>query len=470
MKFIPNTEQDRKEMLKFLGIKSIKELFKNIPEKLLLKKNLKIPKGLSEIELVKEMRLLSEKNADLEHYSCFLGAGAYHHFIPAIIPHLIGRSEFYTSYTPYQPEASQGLLQTIYEFQTLICELTGMDVANASMYDGASALAEAMLMAFHITGREEIVISKTIHPEYREVVKTYARPKNLKIIEVGYENGITSLEELSNKVSNKTAAVLIQNPNFFGSLENLKEIEEITHKNRSLFIVAIVEPTSLGLLKPPGVLRADIVVGEGQSFGNPISFGGPHLGFMATKDKYMRKSPGRLVGATKDARGRKGYILTLQAREQHIRREKAASNICTNQALCALAATIYLVSLGKEGLRRVAELSTQKAHYAFEKIKEIDGFEEAFASPFYNEFIVKCKDVKKARPVRDNPPPLGSDASSLARTSNGVNQVLLKERIIGPLELERHYPGLKNHLLFCTTEMNSKGEIDRLVNILRKTR
>ncbi|GAH96169.1 unnamed protein product, partial [marine sediment metagenome] len=220
-------------------------------------------------------------------------------------------------------------------------------------------------------------------------------------------NGITSLEELSNKVSNKTAAVLIQNPNFFGSLENLKEIEEITHKNRSLFIVAIVEPTSLGLLKPPGVLGADIVVGEGQSFGNPISFGGPHLGFMATKDKYMRKFPGRLVGATKDARGRKGYILTLQAREQHIRREKAASNICTNQALCALAATIYLVSLGKEGLRRVAELSTQKAHYAFEKIKEIDGFEEAFASPFYNEFIVKCKDVKKARLVRDNPPPLG---------------------------------------------------------------
>ncbi len=443
MKFIPNTDRDRKEMLKFLGVKSIKKLFKNIPEELLLKKNLKIPKGLSEIELVKEMRLLSGKNADLEHYSCFLGAGAYHHFIPAIIPHLVGRSEFYTSYTPYQPEASQGLLQTIYEFQTLICELTGMDVANASMYDGASALAEAMIMAFHITGREEIIISKTIHPEYREVVKTYAQAKDLKIIEVGYENGITFLEELNKKVSDKTAAVLIQNPNFFGSLENLKEIERIAHKNKSLFIVAIVEPTSLGLLKPPGELGADIVVGEGQSFGNPISFGGPYLGFMATKDKYMRKLPGRLVGATTDSKGRRGYILTLQAREQHIRRERATSNICTNQALCALAATIYLVSLGKEGLRKVAELSTQKAHYAFGKIKEIEKFEEVFSSPFYNEFVVKCKNAKR------------------------INQVLVKEKIIGPLELERYYPELKNHLLFCTTEMNSRGEIDKLVSVLR---
>jgi len=352
MKFIPNTDQDRQEMLEFLGVKSIKELFKNIPEELLLKKNLKIPRDLSEIELVREMRLLSGKNADLEHYSCL----------------------------------------------------------------------------------------------YREVVKTYAQAKNLKNIEVGYENGITSLEELKEKISNKTAAVLIQNPNFFGSLENLGEIEEIIHKNKSLFIVAIVEPTSLGLLKPPGELGADIVVGEGQSFGNPISFGGPHLGFMATKDKYMRKLPGRLVGATKDSKGRRGYILTLQAREQHIRREKATSNICTNQALCALAATIYLVSLGKRGLRKVAELSTQKAHYAFEKIKEIDGFEEAFASPFYNEFIVECNDAK------------------------GANRILLKEKIIGPLELEKYYPELKNHLLFCTTEMNSKEEIDRLVNILRKTR
>ncbi|HEA47415.1 MAG TPA: aminomethyl-transferring glycine dehydrogenase subunit GcvPA [bacterium] len=444
MRFVPNTDQDRKEMLEFLGIKSIKELFKNIPEELLLKKNLKIPKGLSEIELVKEMRLLSEKNADLEHYSCFLGAGAYHHFIPSIIPHLIGRSEFYTSYTPYQPEASQGLLQTIYEFQTLICELTGMNVANASMYDGASALAEAMIMAFHITGREEIIISRTIHPEYREVVGTYARTKDLKIIEVGYENGITSLEALKEKVSNKTAAVLIQNPNFFGSLENLKEIEEITHKNKSLFIVAIVEPTSLGLLKPPGEFGADIVVGEGQSFGNPISFGGPYLGFMVTKDKYMRKLPGRLVGVTTDSKGRRGYILTLQTREQHIRRERATSNICTNEALCALAATIYLVSLGKEGLRKAAELSTQKAHYAFERIKGVEGFGGVFSSPFYNEFVVKYKNAKK------------------------INQILLKEKIIGPLELERYYPELKNHLLFCATEMNSREEIDRLVNTLKE--
>jgi len=444
MRFIPNTNQDRKEMFGFLGIKSIKELFKNIPEELLLKKNLKIPKGLSEIELVKEMRLLSEKNADLEHYSCFLGAGAYHHFIPSIIPHLIGRSEFCTSYTPYQAEASQGLLQTIYEFQTLICELTGMDVANASMYDGASALAEAMIMASHITGREEIVISKTIHPEYREVVKTYAQAKDLKVIEVGYKNGITSLKELKEKVSDKTTAVLIQNPNFFSSLENVGEIEEITHENKALLVIAIVEPTSLGLLKPPGDWGADIVVGEGQSFGNPIFFGGPYLGFMAAKNEYMRRLPGRLVGATTDPKGRKGYILTLQAREQHIRREKATSNICTNEALCALAATIYLVSLGKEGLKRVAELSTQKAHYAFEKIKGIEGFEKVFSFPFYNEFVIKCKDAGR------------------------VKQFLLKEKIIGPLDLERYYPELKNHLLFCTTEMNSKEEINRLAATLRK--
>jgi glycine dehydrogenase subunit 1 len=373
-----------------------------------------------------------------------LGAGAYHHFIPAVIPHLIGRSEFYTSYTPYQPEASQGLLQTIYEFQTLICELTGMDVANASMYDGASALAEAMIMASHITGREEVIISKTIHPEYREVVRTYAQAKDLKIVEIGYENGITSLEELKEKVSNKTAAVLIQNPNFFGSLENLKKIERIAHKNKSLLVVAIVEPTSLGLLRPPGELGADIVVGEGQSFGNSISFGGPYLGFMATKDKYMRRLPGRLVGVTTDSEGRRGYMLTLQAREQHIRREKATSNICTNEALCALAATIYLVSLGKEGLRRVAELSTQKAHYAFEKIKGAEGFKKTFSSPFYNEFVIKCRNAKR------------------------IKQALLKEKIIGPLELERYYPELKNHLLFCTTEMNSREEIDRLVSVLRK--
>lgn len=444
MRFIPNTDRNRKEMLEALGLRSVKELFQNIPEELLLKKNLKIPKGLSEIELVKEMRLLSEKNADLEHYSCFLGAGAYHHFIPSVISHLIGRSEFYTSYTPYQPEVSQGLLQAIYEFQTLICELTGMDVANASMYDGASALAEAMIMAFHITGREEVVISGTVHPEYRKVVKTHARAKNLKIIDVGYENGITSLKELKEKISSKTAAVLIQNPNFFGSLENTGEIEKITRENKSLSIVTIVEPTSLGLLKPPGKWGADIVAGEGQSFGNPISFGGPYLGFMATKDKYMRKLPGRLVGATTDSKGRRGYMLTLQAREQHIRREKATSNICTNQALCALAATIHLVSLGKKGLRKVAELSIQKAHYAFEKIKGIEGFEGIFSSPFYNEFVIKCRDTKK------------------------TNQILLKEKIIGPLELGGYYPELKDHLLFCTTEMNSREEIDKLVATLRK--
>jgi glycine dehydrogenase subunit 1 len=446
MRFIPHAKGDRKKMFKFLGIESTKELFKSIPEDLLLKRNLKIPKGLSEIELVKELRLLSEKNADVEHYNCFLGAGAYHHFIPSVVSHLTGRSEFYTSYTPYQPEASQGLLQTIYEFQSLISSLTEMAVANAGMYDGASAAAEAMIMASHITQREEIIVSRAIHPEYRKVLETYARARNLRIIELGYENGMTSLTELEKKISDKVAGVLIQNPNFFGSLEDLGKIEKIVHKNEALLVVAIAEPTSLGLLRPPGDFGADIVVGEGQSFGNPLSLGGPYLGFMATKADYMRKLPGRLVGATRDRQGRRGYVLTLQAREQHIRREKATSNICTNEALCALAATVYLTILGKNGLRKVAELCARRAHYASEKIGSIKGFTKVFSSPFYNEFVVKCKVTKK------------------------VNQTLLKEKIIGPLELERFYPELKDHLLFCTTELNSRQEIDRLVTILKGVR
>ena len=421
MDFIPNTDEDRKLMLKDIKLKNISDLFKDIPSKLLLKENLKIPKGLSEIELKKLAVEISEKNA--VNFSYFLGAGAYKHFIPSVVGHITGRSEFYTAYTPYQPEISQGILQAIYEYQTMICELTGMDAANASMYDGASALAESCIMAANITKRNQILISKAVHPDYRQVIKTYCEAHDFELIEVGYEDGIISVDELKSKMSEKTAAFLVQNPNFFGCIEDIKKIEGIVHENGALLNLSVVEASSLGILKSPGSLGVDIVVGEGQSFGNKVNFGGPYLGIMATKQEYARNLPGRIVGATADKDGNKGYILTLQAREQHIRREKASSNICSNEALCALAATVYLASLGKNGLRKVSELCLQKSHYLTEKLKE-NGCEIVFNKPFYNEFVIRLND------------------------SGRVNKELLKENIIGGLELSPYYPELENCLLF----------------------
>ncbi len=435
MNFIPNTEKQRKEMMIAVGVNHISELFKDIPEKILLKKDLNLPKGMTEIELKRFMGDLGSKN---KVYTSFLGAGSYNHFIPSVVGHIISRSEFYTAYTPYQPEISQGILQAIYEYQTLICSLTGMDVTNASMYDGASALAESALMAIRIKNKKEIIISSTIHPEYRKVVKTYTEANSLNLIEINFDNGVTSVNELKEKINENTAAVLIQNPNFFGCLENLNEIEKIIHEKNSLFVVCVNEATSLGLLKIP---NADIVCGEAQSFGNPVSYGGPYLGFIAAKRDFMRQIPGRVVGATADNKGERAYVLTLQAREQHIRREKATSNICSNEALCALAATVYLASLGKN-LKQLAEVNVQKAGYALSKLKEV-GFEQAFSQPFYNEFVVKCDDAKKA------------------------NSFLLKKKIVGGLELEKYYPELKNCLLFCVTEMNSKKEIDKMIKVLK---
>jgi glycine dehydrogenase subunit 1 len=439
MNFIPNTEKDKKEMMEVIGIKGINELFKDIPKKILLKQNLKIPNALSELELKKLMVNLSKQNKP--HFVSFLGAGAYNHFIPSIVNHLVSRSEFYTAYTPYQPEISQGILQAVYEYQTMICELTGMDIANASMYDGASALAEAVIMATNITNKKEILISSTIHSEHRKVVKTYVEANSLKLIEIGFEDLTTSINDLKNKISNDTAAVLIQNPNFFGSIENLKEISDITHNNNALFIVSIVEPTSLGILKSPGSLGADIVVGEGQSLGTSQSYGGPYLGIMATKKEYMRQIPGRLVGQTKDAKGKRGFILTLQAREQHIRREKATSNICSNEALIALTATVYLAAFGKK-LKELAEINIQKTNYAIEKLRE-NGFEVLNKKPVYNEFVLKLENSKK------------------------VNEELLKNNMIGGLELGKYYPLLKNCLLFCITEIINKEDIDKLVKVLK---
>jgi len=406
----------------------------------LLKDKLKIPSGLSEIEIKDLLKKISEMSNI--SFSYFLGAGAYKHFIPSVVNHIVSRSEFYTAYTPYQPEISQGMLQAIYEYQTMVCSLTGMEVANASMYDGASALAESCIMAVNITKRNEILMSKAVHPDYRQVVETYCKAHSFSLVEVDFEGGVTAVDVLKEKISDKTAAFLVQSPNFFGCIEDLNEIEKIVHDNGALFNVCVVEATSLGILKSPGSFNADIFVGEGQSFGNPINFGGPHLGIMATKQMYVRHLPGRIVGGTVDSEGERGYILNLQAREQHIRREKASSNICSNEALCALTATVYLSSLGKNGLRKVSELCLQKAYYLAEGLSKI-GVEIKFKADFYNEFVVKVDDASR------------------------VNSELLKKGIVGGLELSKYYPELSNCLLFCVTELNTREEIDKLVGVVK---
>ena len=443
MDYVPHTEKERREMLMSLGRKSVDELFADIDKRLILKNDLDLPPAMSEPELFRHMLTLSEKNGEALHKRCFLGAGAYNHFCPSVVNHIVSRSEFYTAYTPYQPEVSQGTLQAIFEYQTMIGELVGMDVVNASVYDGASALAEAAIMASDITERDEIVVSSTVHPEYREVVKTYCNAHELKTKEVPYDDGVTDSEKLEEAISEKSAGVFIQNPNFFGSIENVFEIEKVCHERGCLFVLSVVEPTSLGMLKPPGEYGADIVTGEGQSFGNPLNYGGPHLGFVGTKKEHMRHISGRLSGMTVDTKGRRGFVLTLQAREQHIRRERASSNICTNQALNALAATVYLSALGKNGLKELANLCYQKAHYACDKIKEVAGFQPLFKAPFYNEFAVKCP----VEPER-------------------LNERLLEHGIVGGFELGRYYPELKDAMMFCVTENNTKKDIDHLVEAL----
>ena len=437
MDYIPNTESEKKEMLKEIGVNDTLDLFKDIDKKLILKEPLKISGKLSEIDVRKKIEGISKKNKIMKN---FLGAGCYSHFIPSVVDHLISRSEFYTAYTPYQPEISQGALQSIFEFQTYICKLTGMDVANASMYDGSTALAEAAFMAHSITGKNKIIIPKTIHPEYRKVVETYCSMHNIDCVEINYNNGTIDIENLKNEIDDNTAAVLVQNPNFFGCIEDIDEIEKFAREKKALLVACVVEAVSLGVLEPG---NADIVVGDIQSFGIPLSFGGPASGFMAVKKEHMRKMPGRLVGQTADTDGKKGFILTLQTREQHIRREKATSNICTNSALMALAATVYLSMLGKQ-LKNLANLNLQKSHYAYEKIKHLDGFEPAFSSLFFNEFVIKCNDSEK----------------SISK--------MQENNIVPGLDLGKYYPELKNHLLICVTEMHSKGDIDTLVELMKE--
>lgn len=438
-RYIGNTNDDRHQMLKEIGYEDINSFFKAIPDSVLLKENLNIPKALSEMELVKNLKSLSNKNFNTDDYACFLGAGAYDHYIPSAIDQLIMRQEFYTSYTPYQPEISQGTLQAIFEYQTMISELTGLPVSNASMYDGASALAEACVMSCEATRRNEILIASSVHPESRQVLKTYAKYRNIKVTEVEYKNGQVDLDDLNAKINKDTAAVIVQNPNFFGIIEDVEAIAEITHKNKSLLTVS-ADPISLSILKSPGQMGADIAVGEGQSLGNALNFGGPYLGFMAVTEKLMRKMPGRIVGQTTDKDGKRGFVLTLQTREQHIRRDKATSNICTNQALNALQATMYLTFMGKEGLKKVAKLCFNKSHYAYDELIKSGKFKPLFTAPFFKEFVVTSEN-----------------------SIDDLNEKLLESNIIGGYNIEKDYPDLKNGYLVAVTEKRTKEEIDALV-------
>ena len=433
MKYTPNPPAVVQEMLESIGLNHKEDLFEDIPPNLKIKDGLDLPAGMGEMELRENLRSLAAQNIDCEEYPCFLGAGAYDHYIPAALEQLLLRSEFYTAYTPYQPEISQGILQSIFEYQTMICRLTGMDVSNASVYDAGSALAEACNLACLCSKRKKILIPDTVHPEHIEIVQTYAESGLAEIVVIPGKGGVVEQELMLNAVDEETAAVIIQQPNFYGNLEKPGEIEKAVHANKGLLIMA-VDPISLAILKSPGEWGADIAVGEGQPLGNSLSFGGPYLGFMATTDKLMRKLPGRIVGQTVDINQKRGFVLTLQAREQHIRREKAASNLCSNQALNALAATIYLTLIGNQGLKEIAIRSHQLAIYAAQKMAAI-GLELKYPQPFFREFAVKVNDPQQ------------------------VNKRLYANGMIGGYELE-------DALLFAFTEKRNRAQIDRLVAVL----
>ena len=441
-RYIPNTEADEKLMLDSIGAKSIEDLFRDIPKELRLDREIDIQNAQSELELSRHMKKLSNTNKSTEDLVCFLGAGAYDHYIPSIVRHLAMRSEFYTAYTPYQPEISQGTLQAIFEYQTMICGLTGMDVTNASMYDGATACVEAAMMAVENARRSSIIVSKTVNPEIRRVLKSYLHFRDVEVIEVDMADGVTDVEKLKPLVEAGTAGVIVQNPNFFGIIEDLSEVEKITHGNKAI-LIDYVDPISLGILKTPAESGVDIAVGDGQSLGTSLNFGGPYLGFLATTSKLMRKMPGRIVGQSEDVDGKRAFVLTLQAREQHIRRYKATSNICSNQGLNALMATIYMSTMGKKGLREVAEQSAKKAHYAMTQLTKSGKFKLLFDKPFFKEFAV------------------AGEASGKT-----VNEELLKNNILGGFELDKEYAELKNGLLLCVTEKRTKEEIDKLTQVM----
>ncbi len=445
--YIPHTEAETSEMLKSIGVKQISDLFNDVPLKHRFSR-LAIPPGVTEMEVLEELKEYAAANEQAGELACFLGAGVYNHYVPAAVDSLLRRGEFYTAYTPYQPEISQGTLQAIFEFQTLIANLTGMEVTNASHYDGATATAEAGVMAYHhFRGkRPKIVLSSAVHPQYREVLCSYlCGYEDIHIETAGKgESALSHPDNLLKLIDQETALVVVQYPDFLGRIFDFRNLVKTAHEQGAL-VAVVVNPIALGLLTPPGEIDADIVVGEGQPLGIPMSFGGPYLGFFATRKEYVRKMSGRLVGETTDAQGRRGYVLTLTAREQHIRREKATSNICSNQGLIALATTIHMSLLGKNGLKQVAGLCYHKAHYAAKEIAKLPGFEVIGAEPFFNEFMVKCpKDVAT------------------------LNYDLLDLGFLGGYDLRKEYPELKNHMLVAVTEMNSREEIDDFVQALKE--
>jgi glycine dehydrogenase subunit 1 len=441
-RYIPHTNEDIRRMLETIGLKKVEDLFETIPKEYRLSKPLNLPEALGKPDLIRHLQGLQSPIL-----TSFLGAGAYYHFIPAVVSSLISRSEFYTAYTPYQPEISQGTLQAIFEYQTLMCQLTGMEVSNGSLYDGASSLAEAVLMAQRIIKRKKVLLSQAIHPEYLKVIQTYIDPDQQELILVPYKkkDGRTDQNVLSDLLNGDVSAVVIQNPNFFGVIEDLQRIGKEVHQVGGLMIAGFSEATAYGILTPPGEFGADIVAGEGQSLGIPLSLGGPYLGILTTRNQFVRTMPGRLVGETVDLEGKRGFVLTLATREQHIRREKATSNICTNEGLCALMAAIYLSCLGKEGLRELAMMNLSKTEYAKKVVSKVKSCKLAFSTPTFNEFVLE----------------IGGDPEKVLRE-------MKKERIIGGLSLAKFYPELNRHLLVTVTEMITREEIDLWGNALEK--
>lgn len=437
MRYLPKSPAEREEMLSAIGVKSIGDLFSSIPEAYRLKKPLNLPGPLSEAEVIRYFEERGAENA--LGYSRFLGAGVYSHLRSVVTDAILQRGEFLTSYTPYQAEIAQGTLQAIFEFQTLMCQLTGQEVANASMYDGSTATTEAVLMAERVTGRRRVLVARSVHPEYRDVLRTYAKNSGITVEEIPYaSSGTLDLNGLKTALRDDVCAVVIQSPNFLGAIENTANVAEVAHTTGALLVVAVAEALSLGLVKPPS--EADIVAMEGQSFGLAPSYGGPFVGVIASREKFVRQMPGRLAGQTTDQEGRRGFVLTLATREQHIRREKATSNICTNQALCALAATVHLTLLGKEGIREMAEQNLAKAQFTLSELQKIPGVRRSFAAPFFNEFAVE-----------------------FPRSVKIVNAELLKSKIVGPYVLGSAYPELSKHALVCVTETTSRAEIEKFV-------
>uniref|UniRef100_A0A7V3VTA2 Probable glycine dehydrogenase (decarboxylating) subunit 1 n=1 Tax=candidate division WOR-3 bacterium TaxID=2052148 RepID=A0A7V3VTA2_UNCW3 len=445
MHYLPLTPEDEKKILSRLGVGSFSELLDRIiPPEIQFKGKVGLPPGISEIEVRKILYSISGQNINTNDFISFLGAGVYDHYIPAIVDSIISRSEYYTAYTPYQAEVSQGTLQTIFEYQSVICELTKMEVANASMYDGGSALAEACHMACAINSRKKIILSSSIHPFYQKVVRTYTKECGVEILFAPQKDGVTDLDALKAMIDQNTACVAIQHPNFYGILESPEEVADLAHKNGALFI-AVVDPLSLGILSPPGEYNADIAVGEGQGMGIAQGFGGPLLGVFATKMEYVRFMPGRVVGETADVEGKRGFVLTLQTREQHIRRERATSNICTNEALCALSSLIYLCTMGKQGIIEVGKQCLSKSHYLYNRLKELKGIKPLYEKEFFKEFVVQID-----KPAKE------------------VVERLLEYKIFGGVPLSLFDRNQENHLLIAVTEKRTKEEMDRFVDSLSK--